>query len=97
MGCVTVDYTGETLLESSYVEIFWQEPDFEYEVLGRIQATGELTSESEIFDKILDKAKQVGAKGIIVQNTSKDVTYVSTGDGLLPVETTYIWALAIWY
>ncbi len=98
IGCVTVDYTGKKGHGySNIVKIFWEKPDFEYRVLGRIQATGEFAKESMVFDKIIEKAREVGAKAIIVMNTAKDDVYVPMNESFVYIDTTHIWALAIWY
>lgn len=66
-SCATTSYIGDTLTPSEKIDVYYAARDVkrEYKVIGHISAaTG--TSENDAKAKIVEKAKAVGADGVII-------------------------------
>ncbi len=79
MSCVCTDYIGKTYPSTTHVDIFLSEADIkqEYEVMGEITAESDdmmFTSAEKMQEKIVEKAKQKGADGIILSSLEKKTT-----------------------
>ncbi len=80
-GCVNVDYVGqrfEPLEEYASVRVFKENADFspeEYKVIGRaaFSAPGDYSS-VEIWEKIMETAREYGADGVKVISAQRELT-----------------------
>lgn len=78
-SCVSTDYVGKTYAPTSNVDIYVSEADIkqEYEVMGEILAESDdmmFTSGEKMQEKIVEKAKEKGADGIIFNSLEKKTT-----------------------
>ena len=68
ISCGTVtSYIGDTLTPSEKIDVYYAARDIkrEYKVIGHISATTSI-NENAAKDKIVEKAKTVGADGVII-------------------------------
>ena len=78
-SCVSTDYIGKTYPTTTHVDIFFSEADIkqDYEVMGEIIAESDdmmFTSAEKMQEKIVEKAKQKGADGIILSSLERKTT-----------------------
>ena len=79
MSCVSTDYVGKTYPPTTNVDIFFSETDIkqDYEVMGEVTAESDdmvFTSAEKMQEKIVEKAKEKGADGIILSGLEKKTT-----------------------
>src|SRR4029079_8499262 len=80
-GCAHLDYVGKTYAPTQTVDVVYSEHDLhqEYTVIGQLIATGDqLVSASKLQDKIVERARQVGADAGIIEGMERVVTGSST-------------------
>lgn len=80
-GCAHLDYVGKTYAPTQNVDVVYSEHDLhrEYTVIGQLVATGdELVSASKLQDKIVERARQVGADAVIIEGMDHVVTGSTT-------------------
>jgi len=68
-ACAHLDYIGESFAPTPRVDLFFAEKDVpgEYRVMGQILATaGDLVSAEKLQAKIVEKAQQKGADGVVL-------------------------------
>ena len=72
LGCAKVNYIGVSYPPTQQIDLYLSEYDVrtDYQVIGRIVATARVTSElfsdQEFQDKIMKKAREKGADGVII-------------------------------
>lgn len=66
-SCATTSYIGDTLAPSEKVDVYYAAKDVkhEYKVIGHISAATSV-NENDAKAKIIEKAKTVGADGVII-------------------------------
>ncbi len=64
--CGCVSQPTELTQEERDLHVFYEEPKIEYEYLGRIDATNRANHAMDALDKILSRAVELGADGVIV-------------------------------
>lgn len=52
--------------ESFDIDVFYEEPTIDYEVLGRVDTTRRADHETEVVVEVLRRAEELGADGVIV-------------------------------
>ena len=80
-GCAHLDYVGKTYSPTQNIDVVYSEHDLRegYTVIGQLIATGDqMVSASKLQDKIVEKAKQVGADAVIIEGMDRVVTGSST-------------------
>ena len=74
-GCATIDYVGDSYQPSGHVDIYFSETDIpkEYRVIGQVDARGDqYISASKLQRKMLERAREVGADAVIIQDVSRE-------------------------
>ena len=66
-SCATTSYIGDTLTPSQQIDVYYAAKDVkrEYKVMGHISAATTI-SENDAKARIIEKAKAVGADGVII-------------------------------
>ena len=104
IGCATVTFlpTDETVKypPTDSVEIYWQQPEKPYKIIGKVSAKSEDYGEGTLFKMLKKKAMAVGAHAIIMGGTGQGtsvVTYPMYGGGatIIPITSTRIEGIAI--
>ena len=65
-GCAT--QPTELTQEERDIHVFYEEPKIDYESLGRIDTTSRAKHAIETVDKILRRAAELGADGVIIHS-----------------------------
>lgn len=103
-GCATVNYlsTDETATyePTNSLKIYWNEPQEQHTIIGKISVEGGDYSEEELFVKLKEKAKEVGANAIIMAGSSQQNSVVGIpvyggGTIIASVSSTRLEAIAI--
>lgn len=79
LACTKLDYVGEEYPPTTHVDLFFSEADItvEYKIMGRVLATaGETISSENMQNKIMEKARQKGADGVLILGLDR---YTETG------------------
>lgn len=66
--CGCVSQPAELTQEERDLQVFYEEPNIDYEDLGRIDATNRADHAIEALDRILSRAVELGADGVIVHS-----------------------------
>ena len=80
-GCATVDYVGESYQPTTQVDVFFAEKDVprEYKVIGQVLASGDqFVSASALNTKMMARARETGADGVIILDVSRTPMRVAT-------------------
>lgn len=103
-GCATVNYlpTDDSVAyePTSTLRVFWKEPSEKHTIIGRLSVESGDFSEEELFLKLKQKAKEIGANAIIMSGTSQQSSVVGVpvyggGTIIAPVTSTRLEAIAI--
>jgi predicted small secreted protein len=67
-SCETTSYIGETLKPTANVDVYYAAKDIkrEYKVIGHLSVAVATANENGAKAKLIEKAKAVGAEGIII-------------------------------
>jgi uncharacterized protein YceK len=74
-GCssLTVDYftSNDSLVypATDTVQVFWENPDKEYKIIGLITAESMEHSKEKLLEEVERKAMEIGAHGIVIQSS----------------------------
>ncbi len=66
--------------EERDLHVFYEEPKIEYEKLGRIDATSRANHAMDVLEKILSRAVELGADGVIIHSIRNKGTVAGGGD-----------------
>lgn len=69
VSCTKIDYIGEEYPPTNHVDLFFSEDDVvqDYKVMGHLVATaGDIVSAEKMQKKIMKKAREKGADGVII-------------------------------
>jgi len=79
VGCTTVSFLptkeGEIYDATESVEIYWEEPDSPYEIIGQLKAVSDWSQE-EAFRHLKMKAREIGAHAIIIITSEEQMKMV---------------------
>jgi hypothetical protein len=78
--CGCASQPTELTQEESDLHVFYDEPKIDYENLGRIDATSRAKHPMYVLEKILSRAAELGADGVIVHSISNKGTVAGQGD-----------------
>jgi hypothetical protein len=101
LGCAKVNYIGESYPPTQHVDLYISEEDIEvdYKVIGRIiataNATSNLLSDEEFQEKIMIKAREKGADGVIILGFDQVLSAEPLGEDI--TEKRRVEAIAIKY
>jgi hypothetical protein len=104
VGCATISFlpTNESVEypPTDSVEIYWQQPDKPFKIIGRVSAESGDFGEETLFKMLKKKAMAEGAHAIIVGGTSEEGSAVGmpvygSGTMIVPVIHTRIEGIAI--
>ena len=73
-GCATIDYVGENYQPTAHVDLYFSEADVpkQFKVIGQMTASGDqFLSSSSLNTKMMARARNVGADGVIVLQISR--------------------------
>ncbi len=68
-GCTKIDYVGEEYAPTSTVDLYFADADVgrDYKVMGHLVATaGDIVSAEKMQKKVMQKAREKGADGVII-------------------------------
>ena len=68
-SCAHLDYAGESFPPTQHVDLFFSEANVgrEYMVIGELTGTGDqLVSTQKLQDKMVEKAREKGADGVVI-------------------------------
>ena len=65
-GCAS--QPTELAQEESDIHVFYEEPKIDYEELDRIDTTGRGNNAMDVLEKVLHRAEEMGADGVIVHS-----------------------------
>ena len=77
-GCAS--QPTELTQEEKDLNVFYEEPKIEYESLGRIDTTSRASNPMDALEKILRRAVELGADGVIVHSISNKGTVAGGAD-----------------
>ena len=82
------------------MEIYWQQPQRPYKIIGKVSAKSEDYGEGTLFKMLKKKAMESGAHAIIMGGTGQGtsvVAYPTYGGGaaIIPITSTRIEGIAI--
>ncbi len=77
-GCAS--QPTELTQEERDLHVFYEEPKIDYENLGRIDSTSRAKNAMAMLEKILGRAVELGADGVIVHSISNKGTVAGGGD-----------------
>jgi hypothetical protein len=85
---------------TNYLKVFWSEPQEKYKIIGKLSVESSDFSEEELFVKLKEKAKEVGANAIIMSGSSQQSSVVGVpvyggGTMIAPVTSTRLEAIAV--
>jgi len=82
-SCRTVDYVGKSYEKTDQIDIYFDENEISknYEIIG--QAIGEGGRMKKIQERLIKKAKNEGADGIIIGGIYRDRSFDVTGSSQL--------------
>jgi hypothetical protein len=89
VGCTKIDYIGDEFSPTSYVDLYFSEADVarDYRVMGEVVATAsDWVSAEKMQKKIMEKARQKGADGVIILGMER----YRSGESTTRKETTQI-------
>jgi len=78
--CGCVSQPAELTQEESSLDVYYEEPNTAYENLGRIVATSPNGMAKDTKGKILSRAVELGADGIIIHFSGNRLTSSETGN-----------------
>jgi hypothetical protein len=97
-GCSKVQYMpvdrSITYMATNSVNIYWEKPSLPYKEIGILSAEGSDVSEEELLDMLREKARSIGAHGVIMKPSSQRTRTIRipgsvSGTTLAPRATTY--------
>ena len=71
-GCATISYlpsSSRTSTPTTSVEVLWEKPQKLYIELGQVTVESSSHTDEQLFEKLKQKAMQIGADAIIVKST----------------------------
>jgi hypothetical protein len=74
-GCATIDYVGDSYQPTTRVEIYFSRSDVprDYRIIGQVMASGgQFVSASDLQNKMIARAREVGADAVIVLDVSRE-------------------------
>jgi hypothetical protein len=98
LSCSKVHYMpvdrSITYTPTNSVKIYWEKPNFPYKEIGILSAEGSDLSEEELLDMLKEKARSIGAHGVIMKPSSQRTRAIGipgsvSGTALAPRATTY--------
>ncbi len=78
--CGCASQPTELTQEERDLHVFYEEPKIEYEKLGRIDATSRANHAMDVLEKILSRAVELGADGVIIHSIRNKGTVAGGGD-----------------
>jgi hypothetical protein len=80
-GCTKIDYVGEEYPPTLHVDLYYSEADIEqdYRVMGHtVASASDIVSAEKMQKKIVEKAKEKGADGVVILGLDRYVSGEST-------------------
>ncbi len=77
-GCAS--QPTELTQEERDLHVFYEEPKIDYEILGRIDSTSRAKNAMDMLEKILSRAVELGADGVIIHSIRNKGTVAGGGD-----------------
>ncbi len=78
--CGCASQPTELTQEERDLHVFYEEPKIDYENLGRIDSTSRAKHAMDMLEKILSRAVELGADGVIVHSIRNKGTVAGGGD-----------------
>ncbi len=78
--CGCASQPTELTQEERDLHVFYEEPKIEDEKLGRIDATSRANHAMDVLEKILSRAVELGADGVIIHSIRNKGTVAGGGD-----------------
>ncbi len=78
--CGCASQPAELTQEERDLHVFYEEPKIEYEKLGRIDATSRANHAMDVLEKILSRAVELGADGVIIHSIRNKGTVAGGSD-----------------
>ena len=78
--CGCASQPTELTQEERDLHVFYEEPKIEYEKLGRIDTTSRANHAMDVLEKILSRAVELGADGVIIHSIHNKGTVAGGGD-----------------
>ena len=66
--CGCASQPTELTQEESYLHIYYEEPEIDYESLGRVDATSRTKQLVEMMERILSRAEELGADAVLIHS-----------------------------